>query len=186
MSRRFGTTKQLATIDGIPLVRHALANAHIACGDNTALVLGHDWQAVSEACAPLHGFLIYNDRYEEGLGTSIAQATRSLRHVARAIVVLLADQPRITPAHLQSLCTSWSGADDEIVATSFANTLGPPVLFPRGCFAELAMLTGDQGARKLLDSGRYRVTLVDFPDAAIDIDRPEDLQRLQERPKSPG
>lgn len=178
LSKRFGATKQLATIDGVPLVRRALDNAHLACGMNTALVLGHDWRAVSVACAPMRGFLIYNDDYAGGLGTSIAQAARSLRHVAQAIVVMLADQPRVTAEHVRAICGAWSGDADEIVATTFNGTHGPPVLFPRGCFDELAALEGDQGARQLLDSDRYRVTSIDFPDAAIDIDRREDLLTL--------
>lgn len=175
---RFGSTKQLAESDGVALVAKAMRLANDACGHNNALVVGHDWQEVSRACAPLRGFLMVNERHPDGIGTSISQAVRSLQHMARAIIVLLADQPLITAEHVRSLQQAWSGAADEIVATAFADTLGPPVLFPRACFDDLAALEGDRGARQLLKDDRFSVKRVVFEAAAIDIDTPEDLHRL--------
>ena len=175
---RFGSSKQLAEIDGTPLVQRALELAVLACGANTILVVGHDWKAVIAACDPLPGFFLRNDDYADGLGTSIAQAVRSVQHVARAIVVVLADQALITAAHLQALQTAWSGADDEIVATAFAGTTGAPVLFPRGCFGDLLTLGDDAGGRHLLADQRFTVRNVTFEPAAIDIDTPEDLRQI--------
>jgi len=99
-------------------------------------------------------------------------------------MVVLADQPLITTAHLDALRTSWSGATDEIVATAFDDVLGPPALFPSGCFDELAALQGDAGARQLLQDPRFTVQRIAFADAAIDIDAPEDLNRLQRSARS--
>ncbi len=177
-SSRFGSTKQLAEINGTPLVQQALNLAIEVCGDKTVLVVGHDWKAVTEACGPSPGFLIVNDHYADGLGTSIAQAVRSIQHQARAVIVLLTDQALVTAAHVQALHDAWSGADDEIVATAFSKTAGPPVLFPRACFADLAILHGDAGGRHLLDDKRFRVKKIVFESAAVDIDPPEDLANL--------
>jgi molybdenum cofactor cytidylyltransferase len=127
----------------------------------------------------LRGFLIVNDNYCDGLGTSIARAVRSVQHVAQAVVVLLADQPMITADHVQALCDAWSGAEDEIVATAYANTTGAPVLFPRACFDELAALQGDAGGRHLLNDQKFQVKRVVFEPAAVDVDTPADLERLQ-------
>ena len=175
---RFGSVKQLAEIDGVPLVHRAIGVATEVCGDRTALITGHEWKAVSEACAPLPGFLIVNENHADGLGTSIAAAVRSVRHAAQAIVVLLADQPMITAQHIQALCDALSCADDEIVATEYAGKVGAPVLFPRGCFEELVMLKGDTGGRHLLSDDRFNVTKIVFEPAAIDVDTPADLENL--------
>ena len=121
---RFGSVKQLAEIDGVPLVHRAVRAATEVCGDRTALIAGHAWKAVSEACVPLPGFLIVNENHADGLGTSIAAAVRSVRHATQAVVVLLADQAMITAQHIQALCDAWSGADDEIVATEYAGKVG--------------------------------------------------------------
>ena len=155
---RFGSTKQLAEIDGVPLVRRATDAAARVCGNHVALVVGHDWQAVSDAGLAAGGFLVCNDRYADGLGSSIAQGVRSLRHVADAVLVMLADQPLVTADHLRAIVQAWSGAGDEIVATEFDGSNGPPVLFGRDCFDELAKLTADSGGKHVLSDTRYRQT----------------------------
>lgn len=178
VASRFGSTKQLAELDGVALVRRATEMAAKVCGDNTALVLGHDWQAVAAACNPMRGFLIVNTDYADGLGTSLATAVQSVHHVAQAIIVLLADQALISAQHVQTLLDTWSGASNEIVATAYADTAGAPVLFPRDCFAELAALQGDAGGRHLLTDERFSTRTVVCEHAAVDIDTPEDLRRI--------
>jgi molybdenum cofactor cytidylyltransferase len=177
-AKRFGTTKQLEPFGGKPLVRRAADLACEMCGDHTVLVVGHDWRAVTAAARDESGYLVHNERHADGFGTSISLAVRCVAHAASAILLLLADQPLITPQHLASLCDAWSGADDEIIATAFAGTSGPPVLFPRATFAELARLEGDQGARHLLRDNRYRTRTVIFEPAATDVDTQDDLRQL--------
>ena len=176
-SSRFGTTKQLAEFEGVPLVRRAVATANATVGNRVALVVGHDWQAVSKACEPLKGFLLVNDEHARGMGTSLGLAARSLCHAADALLVTLADQPLVTAAHLGEIIASWSGSPHEIVATRFNDTLGVPALFGAACFADLARLDGDTGARQVIRNGGFDVREVEFAGAALDIDTPEDLDR---------
>lgn len=175
---RFGATKQAARLEGIPLVRRAIETAADICGDRVVTVIGHDPETVLGAIAAAPGFIVVNEDYEKGLGSSVALAARSCQKYADAILLLLADQPRISTEHLQALIDSWTGADDEIVATAFAETLGPPVLFPRCSFSALAALTGDQGARAILCDRRFSIKTVRFDAAAVDIDTPADLVSL--------
>ena len=175
---RFGSTKQLQEHGGKSLVRRALDLAEALCDERSILVVGHDWPAVYAACQPLAGFLLCNDRPDAGIGRSISQAIRSLPPTADAVLILLADQAMISTQHLESILGTWSGADGEIVATAFAGTEGPPVLFTRSCFAALAELDGDQGARELLRDDRFAVKTLTFEEAAVDIDTPRDLLKL--------
>lgn len=175
---RFGSTKQLADLDGSPMVRHAVQSATRVCGDRTLLVTGHDRTAVALACAGLPGFVTVNAAYQRGIGSSIAHAVRVLPPPASAILVTLADQPLIGERHLQAIVAGWNGNDDEIVATSYADTRGAPVLFPRACFAELARLDGDRGGRHLIEDERFKVTLVECEGAALDVDTPADLRQM--------
>jgi molybdenum cofactor cytidylyltransferase len=175
---RFGSTKQAAKLKGVPLVRKAIETAADICGDRVVTVIGHDAETVLGAVAAAPGFVVVNEHCEKGLGTSIAVAARTCQKYADAILLLLADQPRITAEHLQALIDNWTGADDEIGATAFAETLGPPVLFPSGSFSALAALTGDQGARAILRDSRFSIKTVRFEAAAVDIDTPADLDSL--------
>ncbi|MDH3757675.1 MAG: nucleotidyltransferase family protein [Gammaproteobacteria bacterium] len=177
-SHRFGRSKQLENFEGKPLVRRAADLAHEVCGDRSVLVAGHESAAVAAAAGRAPRYLIVNDRYADGIGGSIALTAKILSHAADAVLFLFADQPLITAHHLQALIDTWSGADDEIMATAFAGTTGPPVLFPRGAFEALGELSGDEGAKSVLRDPRFDVRTVPFEDAAVDIDTPTDLEKL--------
>jgi CTP:molybdopterin cytidylyltransferase MocA len=105
-------------------------------------------------------------------------------HESAAVVAAAGDAPQYLVVndryeeHLRALIDTWSGADSEIVATAFSGTLGPPVLFPRGAFAALSGLSGDKGAKSVLQDPRFDVRTIPFEDAAIDIDTPGDLERI--------
>jgi CTP:molybdopterin cytidylyltransferase MocA len=177
-SRRFGRNKQLEEVEGRPLVRRAAELAREVCGNRNVLVTGHDSAAVIRAAGDAPGYLVINDRHQEGLGGSIALVAKTLSHAADAILLLFADQPLITARHLLALIETWSGADNEIVATAFSGTVGPPVLFPRGAFETLGGLYGDAGAKSVLQDPRFDVRTIPFEDAAADIDTPADLDKL--------
>jgi molybdenum cofactor cytidylyltransferase len=174
---RFGTTKQLAEFAGKPLVQRAVTLANSICGQRTVLVTGHDWQRVTDACAPLAGFFVMNEAYRSGIGGSLALAARGVAGVADAILVLLADQPLITRDHLDELIATWQASPGRIVATRYGDTMGPPAVFPGACAAELAELRGDRGAKSIIASAD--AVFVTFEPAAADIDRADDLERIQ-------
>lgn len=177
-STRFGATKQAAELDGVALIVRATATAAEVCGDRVVTVLGHDWQSLLRLLQPYSGFMVINEDYAQGLGTSIVSAARACRPHAEALLLLLADQPLITTEHIQALIDTWSGADDEIVASSYAGTEGPPVLFAADALQELMALTGDRGAHALFQDDRFTLKTVHFEAAATDIDTPSDLAAL--------
>ena len=183
-SSRFGSSKQLAEWDGAALVRRATELAAGCCATRSLMVAGHDWQAVHAACRPLSGCFVVNDHYADGIGSSLALAVRAIRHTAAAVLVLLADQPLITAQHLEHLIASWSGDEFEIVASSYANTTGVPALFAAGSFEKLCSLSGDEGARSLLQDPKFHLREIAFADAATDIDSVADLARLARNARS--
>jgi len=175
-SQRFGSNKLLIEIDRMPLVRHAMQTAEAACGGRSLLVVGHDWQAVAAAAAPQRGFLLRNEHYATGMGSSLALGSRALAGRADAIVVLLADQPLVDAGHIAELIDRWHGNDRRIVASAYADTAGAPVLLPSSCFGDLAGLEGDAGARRLIGDDRFETATVACAAGAVDIDTPDDVR----------
>lgn len=171
---RFGATKQLASFDGEPMVARVSNALKCAVPGAVVLVAGHDAARVHDAAnVP---FVVINERYRDGLGTSIASATAALRYSADALVFCLGDQPLIAAAHYREMIDVWDGKADGIVATRYGGegTVGAPVLFGRAWFDRLAGLTGDQGAKVLLtEAGEFATVASD--EAAFDIDTPADL-----------
>jgi CTP:molybdopterin cytidylyltransferase MocA len=186
-SRRFGATKLLQPWGDLPLVRHAVQQAEAACGPRTLLVVGHEGGAVASAAMPHSGFVACNERYAEGIGTSIATAARTLARSADGLLILLADQPLVTGDHLRALVDRWGGGD-AITASAYAGVLGPPAVFPRSTFLPLASLTGDRGARSIIEGGRFPVQSLPCDAAAFDIDTPDDLEQRSQltQPESPS
>lgn len=174
-SERFGRTKLLAELNGKPLVQYALAAAQEACPGRVCLVVGHDAEHVVTAASGVHDTVVVNASYASGMGSSIAAGVRDCAVDADAILLLLADQPLITGDYLRQLTRTWSGSDSEIVASSFDTVRSPPILFPRKTFEALQNLSGDEGARSILASAEFTVSLVNCEDARFDIDRLADL-----------
>jgi len=179
-SSRFGAAKLVQHLHGKPLLQHALLAAQGACKGSVNLVVGHDQDIVVAASAGMSDRIVVNSDYREGIGASIAAGVRESRHGADAILIVLADQPLVTAAHLNNIIDNWSGANNEIVASSYDGTHGPPILFPTSAFNTLCELTGDTGAKEILNSGDFIVRTLDFPPASIDVDLPEDLRGLNQ------
>ena len=91
---------------------------------------------------------------------------------------MLADQPMVGSASLNRLAAAWRRQPRGIVASRYGTVTGVPAIFPRWCFNDLAMLRGDQGARVLISRYGDHVVRLAHPEAAIDIDYPEDLLEL--------
>ena len=170
-SRRFGTSKQLVEIDGVPMAGHTVrAVSQVA---TTVLVAGHDAERVMRAAgAP---YAVINERYAEGIGTSVAVAARAIGGSADALLLCLADQPWIPADHYRELATAWEGVPGRVVASSYRDTLGVPALFDSAVFPELAALEGDRGAKAVIAARQDSVVALPLT-AYRDVDTPDDLR----------
>ena len=177
-ARRFGTAKQLAEFQGQSLVSRAVRLGQQASGSKTVLVVGAGWQHVVEDCRSLTPFIVRNEHFESGMASSIASGIRAVQPVADAVLILLADQPLITAEHLSAMQNASIKSPDSIVASSFSDAVGPPVIFPARYFGELLRLRGDHGARSVIVENDAAVIEIQFADAAVDIDTPDDLQNI--------
>jgi CTP:molybdopterin cytidylyltransferase MocA len=176
---RYGATKQLATIDGETLVSRAVRLAENVCGQRVLLVTGNDRARVVAACTPLAGFATVNTDYASGLSSSIRAGIEAVSPAADAALLMLADQPQVGIDDLMALCATWRRKPDAIVASAYAGTVGPPAIFPRALFPALSALDGDRGAKGVIEAHRDIVELVECEAAAVDIDHPQDLEKLR-------
>jgi molybdenum cofactor cytidylyltransferase len=176
---RFGATKVLAEYHGEALVVRAARQLVPVCDGAVTVVVGADGLQVAAALrAALPAVqVVDNPAWAEGLGRSLAAGVAALPGDAAAVLVLLADQPAVTTAHLAGLAAAWRAAPDRVVAAAFAGTVGVPAVLPRRLFATLQSLHGDQGARALLQA-EPELVAVPLPEAALDVDTPDDLARL--------
>ena len=178
-SARMGRPKQLLEYAGIPLLRRAARVALCAkCGPVVA-VLGANEPQIREALTGLDVQTTINPRWPEGMGTSIqAGLASAAARDADAVILLLADQPRVSSAFLQQLLEQHRQTAKSIVAARYAQTAGVPALFARSTFPLLLALEPDQGCKKVILGHPEDALLIDYPEAATDIDTPEDYARI--------
>lgn len=174
---RFGAAKQTLSIEGIPMVRRAAIAALDAGLSPVIVVTGAHADAVKPSLAGLPVQLTENLDWTSGMGSSLGLGVRTamaMETMPHALLVLLADQPGIRAADLMALVEAHASASERIRAAHFEGHLGPPCLFPRAYFDELASLHGTDGARRLLEHYLDRVDGHELPSAAFDIDTPAD------------
>jgi len=180
-SKRFGSPKQLALLDGSPLLLHSIHLAASLPRSSFVVVLGSDASKIAASIAPYSSHIIVNDSWAEGMASSLRAGLSSAPANAAAALVLLADQPRVTEASLGELIRAWRNDPSRIVASQFGEVIGAPCVFPRWCFADLAALHGDAGARILLRKHSATLLAVPHAEAALDIDYPTQLADLNRR-----
>lgn len=112
----------------------------------------------------------------EGIASSIRTGVRLAGGDAR-ILITLCDQPLITAEHLRALLD----VNAPIVATGYAGTAGAPAVFAPSLIPELLALRGDRGARAVIEAHRNIAKVIPFEDAAVDIDREDDVRELLSR-----
>lgn len=177
-STRLGQPKQLLELDGELLVERAVRIAREAGADPVFVVLGAGYQPIFEAISAMSAppRVLLNQRWQEGMSTSIALgAAAAERNEADDLLVLTCDQIAVTAAHLRALIEA--SHREHVVASVYAEHRGVPALFPDFSFHSLQKLTGDRGARELLQHAD--VLSVPLQDGDLDIDTPEDLHRMQ-------
>jgi molybdenum cofactor cytidylyltransferase len=177
-SSRLGRPKQLLTFHGETLIRRSVRAAAEGGCDPVIAVVGSLGDAIQRELRSTSTIVVENPEWQRGLGTSIRRGLQEIGDSIGAVVLLTCDQPLVDKALIAQLIGVHEKTRKQIVASSYANTLGVPALFDRSCFADLLALPDDSGAKTLLTSRPNDVAAVTFEQGAIDIDTPEDFERL--------
>ncbi|TMQ03701.1 MAG: 4-diphosphocytidyl-2C-methyl-D-erythritol kinase [Deltaproteobacteria bacterium] len=178
---RMGSNKLVAELDGEPIVRRTVRAALASAARPVIVVTGHEADAVRAALAGLDVQLVHNPDFAEGMSTSLRTGIAAAGAV-RAALVCLGDMPRLEARHLDAVIEAFRAGDpDEIIVPTADRKRGNPVLWPHRYFAEIAELTGDVGARALIDrhADQVRLLAIDDPAILVDVDTPAALAELR-------
>lgn len=171
-SRRLGSPKQLAILDGERLLERAVRLAREASCSPVIVVLGAERDQVLRECLLGDAVPVFHEHWEKGMGASIAVGVRAAAAQAvEGVVVMTCDQPAVTCRHLQLLMDGI-----EIKASRYAGRNGVPAFFPKRDFDQLMDLSGETGARDLLRSA----DVVKLINGELDVDSVEDLLLARE------
>ncbi|MET0355587.1 MAG: nucleotidyltransferase family protein [Cellvibrio sp.] len=162
--------KQLAIIDGQPMLRCAVNLANALTPGKVTVVLGYRHELMQPLVRDVN--LVVNPEWEKGIGCSIACGVAALPTHASAVLIFLCDQMALNTADLKRLQILYESATDnkatDIVCAKYDGSFGVPAIFPRRYFSQLIALDSDQGAKQIL----YKNPVISLPieNAALDID----------------
>lgn len=183
-STRLGQSKQLVGIDGEALVRRS---ARLLLGlelDYITVVTGCGADLVGAELEDLPLGIVNNRDWEQGMGGSISCGARNIPPGVDGVLVMVCDQWRLDGTDLRLLFNAWKADISRIYVACWdegeAFISGPPVIFPRKLIPELKGMQPGRGARQLIDRHMDIAEFVRMENAAYDLDRPEDLERLSD------
>jgi len=174
-STRLGQPKQLAALNGEPLLARAVRIAQQASCSPILVVLGAEADRIRTACCLHNATIVINQEWREGMASSIRAGIDALQNLnpedpPTGVLLMTCDQPAVTPTHLCALATT-----GDLTASAYAGRRGVPAYFPASSFSALKQLTGDSGARELLRNARTSL----LPFGELDVDTPEALAEAQ-------
>jgi molybdenum cofactor cytidylyltransferase len=173
-------SKLVAGLAGRPVVRHVVENALASRARPVLVVTGHARDEVMAAIAGLPVTEIFNPLYETGLASSLKAGVAAVPTAAKGALVLLGDMPLVGAALLDRLIDLFvSRPQTEAVVPLHAGERGNPVLVGRALFPAIAELSGDQGARKIIERARIAELVVEGDSVSIDIDTPAVLAEIE-------
>jgi molybdenum cofactor cytidylyltransferase len=179
-SSRMGRPKQLAELDGRPLLAHVLAAAAEAPLDRVVVALGGAADEVLDRVDLGRAEPLVVEGWAAGMGHVLASALDRVGGHWSAVVVLLGDQPLVPAGAVARVVEAWRAGAGPVVTATYGGRPGHPKLFDRRLLPDLLRLTGDAGARDLVAAHPGWVHRVEAGDLGsdADIDVEADLERV--------
>ena len=181
-STRLGKPKQLLQYRGKTLLAHAINEAVNSNADAVVVVLGKDANLFKKELDEKKVRVAINSSWEEGMASSLRLGLDTLlndKPYIDAVIFMVCDQPHISSSVLNELITIQQKTTKQIVTCNYGDSMGPPALLHKKYFEELMKLSGDAGARKIIQKNMNDVGTILFPEGNIDIDTEEDYEKLK-------
>jgi molybdenum cofactor cytidylyltransferase len=186
-SKRLGNPKQLLSFGGNTLLARVAATASASGLYPVIAVLGANAEKMKSALNIPGIQVVNNDNWQEGMASSIRKGLTSMMELfpqVDGVILLVCDQPYLHHGLIKKLIEAQRNADLPSAAAYYGGKLGTPALFHKHLFSDLMSLSGDKGARKMLERNRQNVVEVEFERGIVDIDTQEDYERLLNNDKN--
>jgi molybdenum cofactor cytidylyltransferase len=185
MSTRFGKMKQLLELGDSTILSMVIDTALKSDLERVVLVLGHKADAVRASLGDRlfnsRLVILKNQRYEEGMSTSLKCGLMDTREEFPSIMVLMGDQPLLSHEIINLMLRSFRSSDKDICVPVFKGKRGLPVCFTGRFYDDILGITGDMGAREIIGKNPDEVLTVEVEDSKVfmDIDNEKDFEGLK-------
>ncbi len=184
-SRRMGKeNKLLAEIDGEAMISRICREISASKTSRLFVVTGHEQMAIEKALSGGNIEFVHNADHLEGLSSSLRMGLAALPDDLDGVVVCLGDMPMVKAAHINQLIDAFDPLEGRAICLPVnGRKRGNPILWGQQFLAEMSALSGDIGARHMLEGYSDQVCEVNVEEDGIlfDIDTPEKLEKFTNR-----
>jgi Uncharacterized MobA-related protein len=180
-SRRMKQPKQLLIFKGKTLLRRAAETALASNAEKICVVLGANYEKLKTEISDLQLEIAFNENPRAGMSSSLKSGLKKLLEIEpnlSGVLVMLVDQPLVETALLNRLIEIFRMGKRAVVACEYGETFGVPAVFSSQLFDEILNLSVEGGAKGLIEEFKDSAEIIPAPEAAFDVDTPEDYARL--------
>lgn len=178
---RMNRAKMLMAFGSTSILGHIVEEVKATKPGHICLVTGYYHKEIVETIDTSGLFIVHNEHWREGMASSISKGIQEMIKkdpALSSVMIVVSDQPHLNRTVLNEMFTAQAQTKKGIIAAEYGKISGTPVLFSKKYFNQLMELTGDTGAKSILQKHKTDLTTVEFSLGAIDIDTPEDYENF--------
>ena len=180
-SSRLGQPKQLLRYKDTTFLEYIIGEASVIKEAAVIVVTGANHELIEKEIDASKIKIAFNPDWESGMSSSINTGLNKALQLFPEIekcILAVCDQPFVSHSIFENLIAEYHKTKKGIVASSYAETVGTPVLFAKEYFNELLRLKGQEGAKKIINGFLEDTASTPFEKGNIDIDTEEDYNKL--------
>ena len=164
--RMDGENKLTKEMQGVPLIKHSVKNILVSPIDELIIVLGHQKEIVEKLIDNNEKIkCVFNKEFESGMATSIKTGLNHLSKKTEAFFICLGDMPMVNHDIYNQLIKSKD--NKEIIVPTYKGQQGNPVLFDKSMKEKIMVITGDVGAKKILELNKDKILNLEINDQSV-------------------
>jgi len=167
--RMNGENKLTKEIQGTPLIKHSVKNILASSIDELIVVLGHQKETIEKLINKNEKIkFVFNKDFESGIASSIKTGLNNLSEKTEAFFICLGDMPMVNPNIYNQLIKSINKR--EIIVPTYKGQQGNPVLFSKSMKEKIINISGDVGAKKILELNKDKILNLEINDQCVTKD----------------
>ncbi len=186
-SVRFGSFKPLFKVGNGTILSMVIDAAVKSDLDRIVLVLGYK---SGEINANISHYLhdsrlrtVINPLYRDGMSSSIQRGLLEIMDEFLSVMIIMGDHPLLDSDTINMLLDRFKASGRDICVPVYKGTIGLPVCFGKRFYSDIMGITGDIGAREIIQKNPEHVLTVELenPDCFLDVDNKGDVATLLSR-----
>jgi molybdenum cofactor cytidylyltransferase len=167
--RMNGENKLTKEIQGAPLIKHSVKSILASSIDELIVVLGHQKETIEKLIDKNKKIkFVFNKDFESGIASSIKTGLNNLSEKTEAFFICLGDMPMVNPNIYNQLIKSINKR--EIIVPTYKGQQGNPVLFAKSMKEKIINISGDVGAKKILELNKDKILNLEINDQCVTKD----------------